>query len=185
MTYLTHDHAPPPTHVLADGLRHPVAPLIRREDIHRLSALGVLRHITADGPAPLGYTPWQLAEDAQGPHYWRGPAGTPEEIQAAAEAQAAAERDAYLDGLECTDLQAELELIARDLWDSVQAWIDLQDPATQAYFRRAKSWKYRDPRLQAGAAAMGMSDAQLIEILESARTLWPTPHVPETDFRNI
>jgi hypothetical protein len=117
----------------------------------------------------LGYTPWQLAEDAQGPHYYREPAGAPEERQAALDAQAAAEREAYLDGLECTDLQAELELIDRDLWASVQAWVDLQEPATQAYFRRAKTWKYRDLRLQAGAAAMGMTD-QLSEILEAART---------------
>lgn len=171
MLFMTHDHATPPSNVVADEYRYPVAQLIRNEDIHRLASLGVLRHITAEGSAPLGYTPWQLAEDAQGPHYYREPAGTPEEIQAAADAQAAAEREAYLDGLECTDLQADLELLNRDLWDAVQAWIALQDPATQAYFRRAKTWKYRDPRLQAGAAAMGMSDAQLIEILESARTL--------------
>ena len=83
MNFMTHDHAPPPTHILADGLRHPVAPLIRREDIHRLSQLGVLRHITAEGPAPLGYGPWQLAEDAQGPHYYREPLGTLEQRDAA------------------------------------------------------------------------------------------------------
>jgi hypothetical protein len=94
MTYLTTDHAMPQPHILADGLRHPVAPLIRREDIHRLSQLGVLRHITAEGPAPLGYGPWQLSEDAQGPHYYREPAGTQEEIQTALDAQAAAEQRA-------------------------------------------------------------------------------------------
>ena len=171
MIFMTDSHTPPPARILADGLRHPVAPLIRREDIHRLSQLGVLRHITAEGSAPLGYTPWQLADDAQGPHYWREPAGTPEERQAAIDAQAAAAHEAYLDGLECTDLQVELELISRELWAPVQAWIDTQEATVQAYFRRAKTWKYRDPRLQTGAATMGLSDSQLIEILESARTL--------------
>ena len=171
MIFMTAEHRPPERHILQNDHLHAVAPLIRREDIHRLAQLGVLRHITAEGPAPLGYGPWQLAEDAHGVHYVREPAGTPEERQAALDAQAAAAHEAYLDGLECTDLQAELELISRGLWGTVQAWIDTQEAAVQAYFRRAKTWKYRDPRLQTGAAAMGLSDAQLIEILESARTL--------------
>lgn len=60
-------------------------------------------------------------------------------------------------------------VIDRGLWATVSLWIDQQDAVTQAYFRRAKRWRYRDERLQAGAAAMGLSDAQLIEILEAAR----------------
>ncbi|WP_252178344.1 hypothetical protein [Endozoicomonas sp. 4G] len=94
--YMTEAHQLPPSHILRDGLRHPVAPLIRREDIHRLASLGVLRHITAEGPAPLGYGPWHLAEDAQGPHYYREPAGTEQERQAAIDAAAAAAHEAAL-----------------------------------------------------------------------------------------
>lgn len=94
--YMTETHQLPPAHIAAAGMRHPVAPLIRREDIHRLAQLGVLRHITAEGPTPLGYTPWRLAEDAHGPHYYREPAGTPEERQTAIDAAAAAAHEAAL-----------------------------------------------------------------------------------------
>jgi hypothetical protein len=79
MIYMTAEHGPPGRHILQNGHLHAVAPLIRREDIHRLAQLGVLRHLTADGPAPLGYGPWRLAEDAVGVHYVREPAGTQEE----------------------------------------------------------------------------------------------------------
>jgi hypothetical protein len=92
MIYLTDAHHAPPAHILADGLHHPVAPLIRREDIHRLAALGVLRHVTPSDEAPLGYTDWHLAEDADGYYYTREPAGTPE-ARAAESARLAAEAE--------------------------------------------------------------------------------------------
>ena len=176
MTYLTHDHAPPPTHVLADGLRHPVAPLIRREDIHRLSVLGVLRHITADGPAPLGYGPWRLAEDAKGPHYYREPAGTVEERQAAIEAAAAAAHEAYLDALECTRLQGKLALIQADLWDHYEALIaamlPAMTPAQRVFVEEAPVWKFRDPVLHLFAASIeGLDETGLVTLFETARTL--------------
>jgi hypothetical protein len=175
MTYLTHDHAPPPAHILADGLRHPVAPLIRREDIHRLSQLGVLRHITAEGPAPLGYGPWQLAEDARGPHYYREPAGTAEERQAAVEAQAAAERESYLDELQCTRVQGRRALNQAGLFEAYEAAVESARPTMtrdQLFFvDEVPTWRYRDPILQSFGAALGMDDVQMIQLIELARTL--------------
>lgn len=175
MNYLTHDHAPPPTHILADGLRHPVAPLIRREDIHRLSQLGVLRHITADGAAPLGYGPWQLAEDAHGVHYVREPAGTPEERQAAIDARAAAEREAYLDSLEGTRLQCKLALIKAGLWEQYLALIEQALPTMtdeqKVFVEDALTWKFRDPTLQSFITALGMTEDQAVSLFETARAL--------------
>jgi hypothetical protein len=172
--YLTTDHTTPRPHILADGLRHPVAPLIRREDIHRLAALGILRHITAEGSAPLGYGPWQLAEDERGPHYYREPAGTPEERQAALGAQAAAEREAYLDGLECTRLQGKLALIQAGLWDQyeaiITAMLPTMTPSQRVFVEDAQNWKYRDPVLQVLAAEIeGLDDEAIIALFEAAR----------------
>ncbi|NCC27870.1 MAG: hypothetical protein EOM22_06910 [Gammaproteobacteria bacterium] len=175
MIYMTTEHKTPDRHILHSGHFHPVAPLIRREDIHRLASLGVLRHITAEGPAPLGYAPWQLAEDAQGPHYWREPAGTAEERQAAIDAQAAAARDAYLDGLECTRLQGKLALIQAGLWGQYEALIATMLPtmtaAQRVFVEDAQVWKLRDPVLQAFAASLEMTEAQTVGLFELARTL--------------
>jgi hypothetical protein len=172
---MSETHASPPAHILAGGLRHPVAPLIRREDIHRLSALGVLRHITAAGPAPLGYGPWQLAEDAQGAHYYREPAGTPEARQAAIEAHEAATHEAYLDGLECTRLQGKLALIQAGLWAQYEALIasllPTLTPEQRVFVEDAQVWKYRDPVLQAFVAALGMTEEQAAALFLVAATL--------------
>lgn len=93
MQYLTSTHTAPPAHILADGKRWPVATLIARNDTARLADLGIYPHITAEGTAPLGYTDWVLIDGA----YHREPAGTPEERQAAIDAQQASEREAYFD----------------------------------------------------------------------------------------
>jgi hypothetical protein len=175
MVYLTSGHELPPTHVLSAGLRHPVAPLIRREDIHRLSQLGVLRHVTAEGPAPLGYEPWRLAEDAQGVHYVREPAGPPEEIQAAIDAQAAAAHAAYLDALECTKLQGKLALIYAGLWDQYEALIaqllPSMTPEQRVFVEDAQTWRFRDPVLQMFAASIELTEAQTAALFEVAKTL--------------
>jgi len=176
MGYMTAEHELPPSHILRDGLRHPVAPLIRREDIHRLAQLGVLRHVTADGPAPLGYGPWQLAEDALGVHYVREPVGAPEERSDAIAAQAAAAHEAMLDNLECTRLQGKLALIQAGLWDQYEALIATMLPtmtaAQRVFVEDAQIWKFRDPVLQAFAASIeGLGEAELIALFEAARTL--------------
>ena len=175
MIFMTDSHTPPPAHILADGLRHPVAPLIRREDIHRLSQLGVLRHITAGGAAPLGYGPWQLAEDAHGVHYVRAPAGTPEERQASIDAAATAEREAYLDDLQCTKLQGKLALIQAGLWDQYEALIAAMLPnmtaAQRVFVEDAQTWRFRDPVLQMFAASIELGETQVVELIELAKTL--------------
>jgi hypothetical protein len=176
MIFMTDSHAPPPAHILADGLRHPVAPLIRREDIHRLAGLGVLRHITTDGPAPLGYGPWQLAEDAQGLHYVREPAGTAEEIAAAIAAAASAEREAYLDSLECTRLQGKLALLSAGLWDqyeaSIAAMLPTMTAAQRVFVEEAQTWRLRDPVLKIFADSIDeLDEPGLVALFEKARTL--------------
>lgn len=175
MHYMTAEHRPPERHILQNDHLHAVAPLIRREDIHRLSQLGVLRHVTADGPAPLGYGPWRLAEDAQGVHYVREPAGTEEEITAAIDAAASAERAAYLDGLECTRVQGRRALNQAGLFDAYEAAVAEARPTMtrdQLFFvDEVLTWRYRDPILQAFAATIGMQDSQTIELIELARTL--------------
>ncbi|NCC33980.1 MAG: hypothetical protein EOM24_18495 [Chloroflexia bacterium] len=166
MIYLTVQHTRPPSHIIAGGKRIPLAPLIAREDTARLAQYGIYPHHPLEPgiPYPLGKEWVELDGE-----WFEETIGTPEEIQAALDAQAAAAREAYLDSLECTRLQARLELIDRDLWDSVQAWVGSQSAATKAYFDDAQTWRYRDERLQAGATDLGLSDAQLIAILEAAR----------------
>jgi hypothetical protein len=79
MNYLTSTHTTPPRHVELNGMLHPIQPLIKANDTARLAELGVYPHITADGPAPLGYTAWTLVDGA----YHREPAGTDAERNAA------------------------------------------------------------------------------------------------------
>jgi hypothetical protein len=170
---MSETHQSPPAHILADGLRHPVAPLIRREDIHRLSQLGVLRHITAEGPAPLGYGPWTLAEDAQGVHYVREPAGSPEQIAAALAEQEAAAHEAYLDGLECDKLAGELALARAGLLDDYEALLAAALPSLTAeqrvFARTSQRWRYRDPVLQLLGGQLGLSAEAMVALFEQAR----------------
>lgn len=173
MLFMTNDHAPPSAHVFTDGMRHRIAPLIRREDIHRLAALGVLRHVTAEGPAPLGYGPWTLAEDALGVHYVREPAGSAEEIAAAIAAQEAAAHEAYLDGLECNKLQGELALARAGLLDQYEALVAAAlpslTPEQRVFARTSQTWRYRDPVLQQLGAQMGLTPAGMVALFEQAR----------------
>ncbi len=78
ITYLTAAHQRPPAYVLVDGMPHPTAGAIASGNPARLAALGIYPHQTAQGPAPLGYTDWVLADGT----YSRQPAGTAEEIAA-------------------------------------------------------------------------------------------------------
>ena len=166
--YMTDSHSPPPPHIQADGLLHPVAPLIRREDIHRLASLGVLRHITADGPAPLGYTAWQLAEDAQGPHYWREPAGTPEAI-AAAIAEAENQPPTSVSAL-----QGLRAVKAAGLVEAFLGWRAGLDPIADfealAFVEKAQTWNYDDPTLNSALAAVGATQRKA-ELFRLAATL--------------
>lgn len=180
MVYLTSGHELPPTHVLSAGLRHPVAPLIRREDIHRLSQLGVLRHVTTDGPAPLGYGPWRLAEDAQGVHYVREPAGTEEEIAAAIAAQEEAALVARRAGMRCTPIQGELALIrygqqvGADVIGAYDAWRTAPERTREerAWIERTQWWNRLDPHVLSGAAAVGITEEAMLDALfEMAQTL--------------
>ena len=83
MTYLTTTHQTPPAHINLDGMLHPTAEAIATHDLARLAELGIWPHETADGPAPLGHTPWVEMTGGQGHYYWREPLGTAEEIAAA------------------------------------------------------------------------------------------------------
>lgn len=170
--YLTATHVAPPAHVIHDGARIPTAPLIARGDDATLAALGIYPHHTEDGPAPLGYTEWDLIDGA----YYRQPDGTEQQIADAIAAQAAAAHDAYLDGLECTRLQGKLALIAAGLWDQYESLIATMLPtmsaAQRVFVEDAPTWKFRDPVLQAFAAAIeGLGESELVALFEHARTL--------------
>jgi hypothetical protein len=158
MTYLTQSHTTPSRHIEHDGYLVPTRPLIDRGDTEKLAALGIYPHVTTEGDAPLGYTDWQF----DGSQYTRQPAGTAEEIQDA-------QQEAYLDSLSCTRLQARLELLDRSLWDAVQQWAVAAGDATQAFFEDAQNWQFRDASFQAGVTALGLTEAQAIEMLESAK----------------
>jgi hypothetical protein len=80
MIILTTDQKRPPSHLTIDGNVWPTQVLIDREQWDTLAEHGIYRHVTADGPAPLGYTDWVLVDG----QYVREPAGTQ------------AERNAYL-----------------------------------------------------------------------------------------
>jgi hypothetical protein len=165
MTYLTQSHSTPPRHIEHEGYLVPTRSLMQRGDSQKLAQLGVYPHVTTAGDAPLGYTDWQF----DGSQYTREPAGTAEERQAALDAQEAAQQEAYLDELSCTRLQARLELLNRGLWDSVQQWATAEGGATQAFFEDAQSWQFRDAHFQAGVTALGLTEAQAIEMVESAQ----------------
>ena len=136
-----------------------------------MADLGIYPHITAEGTAPLGYTDWVLIDGA----YHREPAGTPEERQAALDAQQASEREAYLDQLECTRLQGKLALIQAGLWEHYETLIasllPTMSPAQRVFVEDAPVWKFRDPVLQMFAAELELTEQQVVELIELARTL--------------
>jgi len=165
MTYLTQSHTTVPHHIEHEGYLVPTRPLIQRGDSQKLATLGIYPHITTEGDAPLGYTDWQF----DGSQYTREPAGTEAERQAALDAQELQQQEAYLDSLSCTRLQARLELLERGLWDSVQAWAVAEGGATQAFFEDAQSWQFRDTHFQSGVTALGLTEEQAIEMMESAK----------------
>ena len=61
----------------------PTMPLLQANDTAKLAALGIYRHYTLPGQAPLGYTDWAESSDAEGRIYVCEPAGTAEERAAA------------------------------------------------------------------------------------------------------
>lgn len=77
--YQTADHKIVPMQV--GGV--PTMPLLQANDTAKLAALGIYRHYTLPGQAPLGYTDWAESSDADGIYYWCEPAGTAAEIAAA------------------------------------------------------------------------------------------------------
>jgi hypothetical protein len=80
--YLTEQHQSPPSRVEHDGMLHPTKPLIAANDIARLAQLGIYRHITEEGDAPLGYSEWSEQSDTDGIYYSRTRLGTEEEREA-------------------------------------------------------------------------------------------------------
>ena len=171
--YLTQSHQSPPSHITLNGKRWPVQILIARNDRDLLAQGGIYPHETAPGAAPLGYTDWELEGDGW---YRKWPAGTPEERQAAIDAAAAAQREAYLDNLQCTRLQGKLALIQAGLWDQYEALIaamlPAMTPAQRIFVEDAPVWKFRDPVLHLFAAAIeDLGESELIALFETARSL--------------
>jgi hypothetical protein len=205
--YLTSQHQTPASYHVANGQSFPLQPLMERKDDERLRDFDIFPHLTSNGPAPLGYTPYvrvekdveiipeqpepifiedengNLVEQPQEPllpytirviQYEREPIGTSEDIQAAIEAEELAQRETYLDSLECTRLQGKLALIRFGMWDSYNSMLTAmraQMTAEQLVFvDDAITWKFRDPVLQAFATSMGMNEDQVIGLFETAKT---------------
>ena len=126
-----------------------------------LKAAGIYPQWREEGAPTLGYeAPKWEPENERVAIYL---SGTQAERDAAA-------REQYLATLSCTPLQARLELIAQGLWDSVQAWAVAQGGTVQAFFEDALDWQFNDPSFQAGIIALGLTEAQAIAMMESART---------------
>lgn len=179
--YLTAaNHTSPPSHVIADGLRHPVNIRIARNtdaDKVWLASHGIFPHTTEDGDPVLGYSEWEFDEVAQ--TYTKSLLGTPEDRQTEADiravAAAEASRTQYLDALECTRLQGKLALIDADLFSAfetaVSQMLGSMTPAQRVFFEDAQNWKFRDPVLQMLAAALEITEEQdLIDLFELAKT---------------
>lgn len=178
--YLTTEHTNPPSHVIADGLRHPVKIRIARsteEDKVWLASHGIFPHITEDGDPVLGYSEWEFDEVTQ--TYNKILLGTPEERQAEADIRAAAAteeaRTQYLDTLECTRLQGKLALIDAGLFDEFETLVAQMQgsmtPAQRVFFEDAQNWKFRDLVLQMLAAGLGITEEQqLVNLFELAKT---------------
>lgn len=166
MTYQTAQHQPPGRFVEQSGMLHPVAELIASNNIARLAELGLFRHVTTEGAAPLGYTAWAESSDADGVLYTREPDGTHEERQEAALQQAR-------ESMSCSDLQALLAIDALGMSDDYEAWAS--DPARtfaeKAFVQRAKTWKRLDATFIAAADAWGKTEDEKDAFFELAKTL--------------
>jgi hypothetical protein len=89
MIYLTQSHSRPPQIVNFNDKLWPTAPLIAQGNTAKLAPLGIYPHHPNTQPAPLG-TQWELIDG----EWFEQPLGTPEERQAALDAQAAADQRA-------------------------------------------------------------------------------------------
>lgn len=134
MIYLTETHRSPPAVVELDGLLHPTAPLIERDDTARLAELGIHPHVTAEGEAPLGYTDWVLTDGT----YYREPAGTQEEIDAAlalialSEADALRQAEREANTLSMVEWMAQEEIAPKII--AGEATADIEDLVDMAMF---------------------------------------------------
>jgi len=113
--------------------------------------------VTVEGPAPLGYTDWELRQDADGRNYYfREPAGTPAERDAA-------QLEAWRETASVDRVYAELQLIDAGLWSAVEAYFQAPERTDQerAWFRATPRWRRKHTMLASAAAALGISDEQL------------------------
>ena len=168
MRILTAQHTRPGRTVTVNGQVYPTQLLIDREDWAKLAQGGAYRHVTAEGPAPLGYTDWVLTGDT----YTREPAGTQAERDAAA-------LQRTREGMTITRLQARLLLLQTpdpsatfaSAWEAVLAWATTQDANVLAFFEDAQNWKRLDPNVIAGATAFGWDDATLDNLFAAGAQL--------------
>ncbi|NCC36988.1 MAG: hypothetical protein EOM24_34010 [Chloroflexia bacterium] len=174
--YLTAQHEKPPASLAVGNKRIPTAPLIRRGDMVKLVELGIYPHHPNTDPAPMG-TQWILKDG----EYYQRPIGAPDEIAEALADQASAEREAYLDSLQCTRLQGKLALIGAGLWDAYETMLaasrDTLTPTERVFVDDAVTWRYRDPVLQdllvslQVIAQLQLTEEQVVGLFEMARSL--------------
>lgn len=170
MVYLTSNHTRVPKRVNINNTFISVAPLITRQDNDKLAILDIFPHYPTSDPKPLG-SHWVLTNG----EYHEVPNGTSEEIQTALDLNLQQERDEYLDNLSCTPLQGELALIQSDLWNSYSSLVESMRPTmtpTQlALLNKSHVWKFRDPVLQFFAQSMELTEQQVVDLIELAKTI--------------
>ena len=167
MQYLTATHQTPPAYVHQGDMLHPTAEAIATNDTARLAELDLWPHVTVDGPAPLGYTDWTLADGI----YTRQPDGTPEEIAAALEQQAAEQIAQRRASLSCTPRQARLALSQQGLLSAVEAFVAAGSDALRIEWQYATEIRRTWPPVAEFAAANDISDEALDALFEQAATL--------------
>ena len=167
MPYLTSTHQTPPAYVHQGDMLHPTAEAIASNDTARLAELDLWPHVTAEGPAPLGYTDWTLADGV----YSRQPAGTPEEIAAALAAQAEAELIARRAAMTCTPRQARLALHEHGILNAVEDFVQAGDSRLYIEWNYATEIKRTWPPVAEFAVANDISDETLDGLFELAATL--------------
>ena len=167
MQYLTATHQTPPAYVHQGDMLHPTAEAIATNDTARLAELDLWPHVTVDGPAPLGYTDWIFADGV----YTRQPAGTPEEIAAALEQQAAEQLAQRRAAMTCTPRQARLALSQQGLLAAVEAFVQSGSEALRIEWQYATEIRRTWPPVAEFAAANDISDEALDALFEQAATL--------------
>ena len=94
-----------------------------------------------------------------------------ETLVAIAEGFAAADLQAWREGMQCGALQFRKALRQLGKMDAVKAYVETADEETQEAWEYATEFKRLDPFIVQGMAALGVSDEEVDDVFELAVTL--------------